>query len=158
MCCSCYTDCGFNVVLVLSSGTILTLQELYCRNSQQVYSLFLFISLKVITDWQKGKDFWITPEEEVMHIKEAPQCDKLQKMRWETVFLVHWKLLLYCGEVSEMEDCCVELYTTSYRNCWRRRWIEPICRSEGHPAVLGHFWTREVVSVLPLYRPSEGGK
>ena len=33
--------------------------------------------LEVITDWPEGKDFGISPEEEVMHAEEAPLYNKL---------------------------------------------------------------------------------
>ena len=34
----------------------------------------------------------------------------------------------YCGKASEVEGCHMESYKTRCRNCWRRRWIEPVCR------------------------------
>lgn len=73
------------------------------------------------------------------------------KREWKTVCFINWWILLYCERKSEVEGCSIEPYMTSCRNCWWRGWIEPIYRSEGHPAGSRYCWMKEVASTLALW-------
>lgn len=50
---------------------------------------------------------------------------------------------------SEVESCCMKPCKTSRRNCWR--WIEQICRNEGHPTSFRYHWMRKAVVAVSVY-------
>lgn len=61
------------------------------------------------------------------------------------------------GKALEVEDCCMESHMTNCRKYWMR-WIESICRIEGHPPGFRYCWMRKVVCALSLYWFMDGRK
>jgi len=70
--------------------------------------------LEVIMDWPEGKDFRVSPEEEVTHAEEAPLYNKLSENEKQYAPFTGGSC---CGEAAEVEGCCIEPNRTSHGNC-----------------------------------------
>lgn len=96
--------------------------------------------LKVIKDW---------PEKILEHhyrrrwpiLKRTPCLINYQKMRSNMPYLLI--VLPHCWKGAEIDS--------PVRSCWRRRWINWVCRGESHPAGFKHCWMKKMANILVLY-------
>lgn len=97
-------------------------------------------------NWTEGKYFEVLPEKEVKSADDVQMYNKLPENEKQYSQLPDKPC---CRKSFEVENCCREFYMISHRNCCRR-WIEPICLREGHPAGFRRCWMRKANSVLSL--------
>ncbi|GAB0209711.1 hypothetical protein GRJ2_003436800 [Grus japonensis] len=72
--------------------------------------------LEVITDWPEGKDFGMSPEEEVTRAEEAPPYNELTEDEKPYALFTDGSCRIM-GKASEVEGRCMESYMTSRRSC-----------------------------------------
>ncbi|GAB0209276.1 hypothetical protein GRJ2_003393300 [Grus japonensis] len=65
--------------------------------------------LEVITDWPEGKDFGMSPEEEVTRAEEAPPYNKLTEDEKPYALFTDGSCRIV-GQASKVEGCCMESY------------------------------------------------
>lgn len=131
---------------VLAASPGLGVQRIEITQQAQLGNLSCPEILERDNELDRRQSFEVSPEEEVKCADDVQMYNKLPQNEKEYVlFTVQSR----CRKSSEVENCCMEFYMTSPRNCCRR-WIEPICLREGHPAGFRYCWLRKADSVLSL--------